>query len=254
MTVQTDTPLEYLLHLADNVLILGHRLSEWCGHGPVLEQDIALTNISLDLVGQARMYYQYAAEIEGNGKTEDDLAYLRDVPEFLNFLLTEQPNGDWGQTIVRQFLFDAWHHPLLKALTESPDQRIAEVAQKSLKEVTYHLRYSSEWVIRLGDGTDESNRRMNTALDMLWPYTGELFTDTPMDMAIHKKEIAPLPSSIHTQWMDTVTEVLNRATLTIPNNDWAQSGGKTGQWHTEHLGHILAEMQWMQRAYPNMQW
>jgi ring-1,2-phenylacetyl-CoA epoxidase subunit PaaC len=226
MTVQTDTPLEYLLHLADNVLILGHRLSEWCGHGPVLEQDIALTNISLDLVGQARMYYQYAAEIEGNGKTEDDLAYLRDVPEFRNFLLTEQPNGDWGQTIVRQFLFDAWHHPLLKALTESRDQRI----------------------------TDESNRRMNTALDMLWPYTGELFTDTPMDMAIHKKEIAPLPSSIHTQWMDTVTEVLNRATLTIPNNDWAQLGGKTGQWHTEHLGHILAEMQWMQRAYPNMQW
>lgn len=254
MKTNLSPPIHYLLHLADNTLVLGHRLSEWCGHGPVLEQDIAMTNIALDLVGQSRMYYQYAAEIEGKGRTEDDLAYLRDVPQFRNFLLVEQPNGDWGQTIVRQFLFDAWHHVLLSRLINSSDERLAAIAEKSLKEVTYHLRYSSEWVVRLGDGTEESHRRMANAIGMLWPFTGELFEDNNSDSELANHGIAPLPSSLKADWSDTVITLLKRATLDVPTSSWAQIGGKTGQRHSEHLGYILAELQWMQRAYPGMEW
>lgn len=246
--------LPYTLHLADNVLILGHRLSEWCGHGPVLEQDIAITNMSLDLVGQARMYYQYAAELEGQGCTEDDMAYLRDIDEYRNFLLVEQPNGDWGQTLTRQFFFDAWHYHLLNGLLESKDEQLRAIAEKSLKEVTYHLRYSSEWMIRLGDGTEESHRRMQTAVDKLWPYTGEMFEDTELDTEMAEAGIAPALSSLKPKWEARVKDILEQATLKQPEGSWMQSGGKTTKQHTEHLGFILAELQWMQRAYPNMQW
>lgn len=245
---------QYALRQGDNALILGQRLAEWCGHGPVLEQDIALTNLALDHVGQARLYLSYAAEVEGNGRTEDDLAYLRDAREFQNFLLVEQPNGDWGQTIVRSFFYDVWHFLFLRELEQSKDAQLAAIASKSIKEVTYHLRYSSEWVIRLGDGTEESHRRMQEGIENLWMYTGELFEMDGLDEAAVQAGIGVDLQALRPGWKQKVQEVMREATLTLPEMHYMQSGGRHEGLHTEHLGHILAEMQYVQRAYPNMKW
>lgn len=238
----------YVLHLADNALILAQRNAAWCGHGPVLEQDIALTNISLDLLGQARNFYQYAALLTGGDATEDSLAYLRSEREYKNCLLAEQPNGDWGQTILRQFLFSTYQQLLFSKLEGSQDEQIAAIAAKSLKEIAYHVRWSSEWVIRLGDGTDESHTRMQQAVDILWAYTGELFKAA---------EYENLPgidlASLEQAWKEKVNQIFTEATLTIPEKVFMQSGGKQGT-HSEHLGYILAEMQYLQRSYPGAEW
>jgi ring-1,2-phenylacetyl-CoA epoxidase subunit PaaC len=238
----------YILHLADNALILGQRNSEWCGHGPILEQDIAITNISLDLVGQARNFYQYAALLKADGSTEDSLAYLRTEREFKNCLLVEQPNGDWAQTILRQFLFSNYQYLLYQQLQTSEDKQLAAIAEKSLKEVTYHLRWSSEWVIRLGDGTDESHQRMIGAIDELWKYTGELFV-----AADYEKESGIDVSNLKDPWLEKVKEIFNEATLPFPEKTFMQEGGKQGR-HTEYMGYILTELQYLQRAYPGSEW
>lgn len=259
--------INYTLHLADTNLIIAQRNAEWCGHGPILEQDIAITNISLDMLGQARNFYQYAAQIindtqivggskapsppgEGVGGevTEDALAYLRTEREFKNCLLVEQPNGDWGQTILRQFFFSAYQYLLYEKLKDVNDQQLAAIAAKALKEVTYHLRWSSEWVVRLGDGTEESHRRMLKAIDELWRYTGELFI-----AADYEKGWGVDVSLLKDDWMKKVTAVFEEATLPLPEKAFMQTGGKTGI-HTEHLGFILTELQYMQRAYPNATW
>jgi ring-1,2-phenylacetyl-CoA epoxidase subunit PaaC len=251
---QQQAHFEYVLRLGDNALILGHRLSEWCGHGPILEQDIAITNIALDQVGQARSLLQHAAELEGKGKNEDQLAYLREVGEYKNLLLLEQPNTDFAYTIVRQFLFDAFNYYLYEALTQSTDDQLRAIAEKSLKEITYHLRYSSEWMIRLGDGTQTSHEKMQNALDDLWIYTGELFEVTEVDDMMALLGIGADLRQIQQQWNKKVAAILQEATLQQPDSKWMQSGGKTGAMHTEHLGYILAELQYIQRAYPNMEW
>jgi ring-1,2-phenylacetyl-CoA epoxidase subunit PaaC len=251
----SETLINYTLHLADNALILGQRNSEWCGHGPVLEQDIAITNISLDMIGQARSLYQYAAEkmnaSSGNAHpavTEDTLAYYRTEREFKNCLLTEQPRGDWAQTVVRQFLFSTYQYYLYQQLQQYSDSTLAAIAEKSLKEVSYHLRWSSEWVIRLGDGTDESNRRMKEAVNELWRYTGELFVPAP-----YEKALGIDPGSMQSDWMKKVSEVFEEATLQVPEKTFMQTGGKTGV-HSEHLGYILTELQYVQRTYPGCEW
>ena len=243
----------FLLHLADNALLLAQRNSEWCGHGPVLEQDIAITNISLDLLGQARNFYQYAAQLTGDGATEDTLVYLRSEREFKNCLLVEQPNGDWGQTILRQFLFSHYQYLLYGQLQHSNDGPLAAIAAKALKEVTYHVRWSSEWVIRLGDGTKESHERMLKAIDELWTFTGELFIP-----ATYEKEtiIGFDLGFLQQPWFEKVSTVLKEATLWSPNFGEAvfmQTGGKQGL-HSEQLGYILAELQYLQRAYPGAEW
>lgn len=240
--------IDYTLHLADNALILGQRNSEWCGHGPILEQDIAITNISLDLIGQSRSLYQYAAQLKADGSTEDSLAYLRTEREFKNCLLAEQSNGDWAQTMLRQFLFSCYQFYLYKYLQSNPDKTIAAIAEKSLKEVSYHLRWSSEWVIRLGDGTEESRNRMLTAIDELWRYTGELFIAAPYEIELNI-DLA----SLKTEWDNKVKAVMEEATLPVPEKLFMQTGGKTGT-HTEQLGYILSDLQYMQRAYPGCEW
>lgn len=240
--------IDYTIHLADNSLILGQRNSEWCGHGPVLEQDIAITNISLDLIGQARNFYQYAASLIGNGATEDSLAYLRKEREFKNCLLVEQPGGDWAQTILRQFLFSQYQYLLYQQLQQSNDEHLAAIATKALKEVTYHLRWSSEWVIRLGDGTEESHKRMLKAVDELWRYTGEMFI--PVN---YEKESGIDFIKLKEEWMIKVKEVFEEATLPVTDKIFMQTGGKEGK-HTEHLGYILTELQYMQRTYPGCEW
>ncbi len=262
----------FILHLADNALILGHRNSEWCGHGPVLEQDIAITNISLDLIGQARNFYQYAARIinesqitegskapsplgEGVGGevSEDTLAYLREVHEFKNCLLVEQPNGDWAKTILRQFFFSAYQFYLFRQLQESSDEQLAAIAIKSLKEVTYHLRWSSEWVIRLGDGTEESHQRMMDAIDELWPYTSELFQPANYELpAAHEGMGVDLGIVLPT-WEEKIREIFKEATLPVLGETYQLTGGKEGK-HSEHLGHLLTEMQFLQRTYPGCEW
>jgi ring-1,2-phenylacetyl-CoA epoxidase subunit PaaC len=245
--------LEFLLRTGDNTLILGHRVSEWCGHSPVLEEDIALANVALDLIGQTQLWLGLAGEVEGKGRTADNLAYLRDASEFRNVLLVERPNGDFGMTLMRQFLFDAWHFELLTALQVSSDKRVAEIAAKALKEVSYHLERSADLVIRLGDGTDESRRRMQNALDELWSYTGEQFVTDACDEALAAAGIAPTPASLKPKWDATVGRVLGEATLTAPSSAYVHKGGKRGV-HTEHLGFILADMQFLQRAYPGATW
>ena len=242
------TLINYTLHLADNSLILGQRNAEWCGHGPVLEQDIAITNISLDLIGQARNFYQYAASLIGDGATEDSLAYLRKEREFKNCLLVEQANGDWAQTILRQFFFSQYQYLLFEQLQNNKNEQLAAVAEKSLKEVTYHLRWSSEWVIRLGDGTEESHKRIMKAIDELWRYTGEMFVP-----AEYEKEAAIDFNKIKLEWLSKVKEIFSEATLIVPAKTFMQMGGKEGK-HTEHLGYILAELQYMQRTYPDCEW
>ncbi len=255
----TTNIIPYTLHLADNALILGHRNSEWCGHGPVLEQDIAITNISLDLIGQARNFYQYAATQinqspdQQNHETEDTLAFLRDNREFKNCLLVEQTDGDWAKTILRQFLFSTYQYCLYQQLKKSQDEQLAAIAEKSLTEVTYHLRWSSEWVIRLGDGTEESHQRMLKAIDELWMYTGELFISAGYESALVKKEIAVDLDLIKLAWEEKVKEIFVEATLSYPTSVFMQMGGKEGN-HTENMGFILAELQFMQRAYPGSEW
>lgn len=244
---------QYLFQLADNALILGHRLGEWCGHAPEMELDIALTNIALDLTGQARSLYQRVAELEGLGKTEDDYAYLRDAWEFRNSLLLEQPNGDFAHTIVRQFIFDSYNYYLHQALTQSKDEWLAGFAAKSLKEVTYHLRFSSEWVMRLGDGTDTSHAKMVAAIEDLWSFSGELLAPTDSEKSLAVQGIAVDLDTIKPQVEAKMAEVLAASNLSAPAGIWMQTGGKQGQ-HTEHLGFILAEMQFLQRAYPGQEW
>ncbi len=244
---------EYALRLGDNSLILGQRLSEWCSHAPQLEEDVALINIALDLVGQARALLSYAGELEGRGRGEDELAFLRDVREWRNLLLVEQPNGDFARTIARQLLFDCYAFELYRALSDSTDSQLAAIAAKSLKEVSYHRRHSVEWTLRLGDGTDESHRRMQAAIDDLWPYTGELFEADAVDAALIAAGIAPDPTELRAAWQASVSQVLARATLAQPESMGLLSGGRSGL-HSEHLGHLLAEMQWLQRAYPGLQW
>lgn len=244
---------DWLQRMGDNALILGHRVSEWCGHSPVLEEDIALANQSLDLIGQCQLWLGLAGEVEGKGRSADALAYLRDAAAFRNLLLVERPNGDFGQTLMRQFLFDAFHIELLRALKGSSDPRVAEIAAKAEKEVAYHLERSADLVISLGDGTSESHARMAKALKALWPYTGEMFMDDATDVAMAGAGIAPLPSSLKPAWDRTVAQVLADATLPHPGEAWQHKGGKTGV-HSEHLGFILAEMQFLQRAYPGATW
>jgi len=250
---QNQELFEYCLWLGDNNLILGHRLSEWCGHGPILEEDIALINIALDLIGQSRTILTYAGELENKGRTEDDLAYLRDCREFKNAMLLEQPNGDFAKTIVRQFLFDVFHYHLYQELLQSKDEKLASIAEKSLKEITYHVRHSSEWLKRLGDGTKESHQRAQDALDALWMYTNDLFVQPDSEKSLTSNGIVPDLSQIQPKWMDQVSSVIREATLTIPEDVFMQTGSKTGK-HTEHLGYLLAEMQFLQRAYPGASW
>lgn len=245
--------VEWLLRTGDNCLILGHRVSEWCGHAPALEEDIALANTALDLIGQTQFWLGLAGEVEGQGRSADQIAFLRDAGAFRNVLLVERPNGDFGHTLMRQFLFDAWHLELLRALSGSADPRVAEIAAKAQKEVAYHLERSADLVIRLGDGTDESRRRMQKALDTLWPYTGELFLSDEADRAVAEAGIAPLPEALKPAWDTVVADVLAEATLTLPGGRYQHKGGKRGV-HTEHLGFLLAEMQFLQRAYPGAVW
>lgn len=250
---EQEALFEYLLRLGDNALILGHRLSEWCGHSPALEEDLALSNVALDLIGQTQLWLNLAGEIEGKGRDADKLAYLRDARDFRNLLLVEQPNGDFATTMARQFYFDAWHYLQLQGLTGSKEGRIAEIAAKSLKEVTYHLERSRDWVLRLGDGTEESHRRMQAAIDDLWMYTGELFEADEIDRTMIQAGLGPDPSALQEPWLDLVRATAEEATLALPQPGWAQRGGKRGI-HTEHLGYILADLQFLQRAYPNAAW
>ncbi|MCK0151350.1 phenylacetate-CoA oxygenase subunit PaaC [Marivita sp. S6314] len=245
---------EFLCRMGDNTLVLGHRVSEWCGHAPVLEEDIALANTALDLIGQTQMWLGYAGDVEGKGRTADDLAMLRDVWDFRNVLLVEQPNGDFGQTMMRQFLFDAWHLAMLKALTASSNEQIAAIAAKSVKEVQYHVERSGDTVIGLGDGTSESHKRMQDALNLLWPYVGEMFVADAVDDAMAQAGIAPDLASLRAEFDAHVGGVLAEATLTIPDGKFTHKGGKSGFQHSEHLGHLLTQMQWLQRAYPGATW
>lgn len=245
--------ISYTIYLADTNLILSQRNGEWCGHGPILEQDIAMTNITLDLLGQARNFYQYAATLIGDGATEDSLAYLRTEREFKNCLLAEQPNGDWGQTILRQFFVSQYQFLLYNSLLTCKDEQLSAIAEKGLKEVTYHLRWSSEWVIRLGDGTEESHRRMTNALEALWTYTGELFMPAPYEQFLIDNGTISSQEQLKLTYQENVNNILKRANLNPPSASYMQKGGKTGI-HTEHLGPLLAELQYMQRTYPGAEW
>jgi ring-1,2-phenylacetyl-CoA epoxidase subunit PaaC len=244
---------QYLLRLGDNASILGHRLGEWCGHGPELEEDIAVTNVSLDLIGHARSLYTYACEVEEKGKTEDDIAFLRQEREYLNALICELPNGDYGYTIGRQFLFDQFNHLLYTELINSKDETIAAIAAKAVKEINYHLRRSKEWVLRLGDGTEESHNRIQESFNNLWAYTGDMFVQNNADEAIVIARIGPDLNTILPIWKSKVKATLEEATLTLPEDNWMHSGSKTGR-HTEYMGHLLSELQYMQRAYPGCEW
>jgi len=244
---------QYILGIADNSLILGQRLGELCGHGPSLETDIACTNISLDLLGQVRSYYQYASKIAGDGRTEDDIAMLREEREYQNVLLVEQPNTDFGYTIVRQFLFDVYHLLFLKELQKSKDLTLSAIASKAVKEVSYHQRFSSDWIKRLGDGTEESHKRIQNAIDDLCTYTDELFHQTEADKAMIKEGVGVDITKLKSTYYNRVNSVIEEATLSVPENTYFQKGGKQGI-HTEHMGYLLADLQFMQRAYPDMEW
>lgn len=250
----TESPLVlYTLRRADDALILGHRVSEWCGHAPMMEEEMALANMGLDLIGQARELYSYAAEVENAGHDEDKLAYLRDERQYRNLLLVEQPNGDFARTIVRQFFYSAFADPYWRAMMASKDATLAAIAAKSEKESAYHLRHASEWVIRLGDGTEESRRRAQAAVDDLWAFTGELFHADESDAGLIASGISIDPESLRGRWVETVSNVLHEATLKLPSDGWMQKGGRSGT-HTEHLGHLLSELQSMQRTFPGATW
>lgn len=244
---------EYLLRLGDNALILGQRLGEWVGHGPELEEEMAMANFALDYIGQARVFFSYAAEIEDRGRSEDDLAFLRDCIDFRNILLTEQPNGDFGQTIARQFLYESFYQFQLTELCHSADPRIAEIAARVSKENRYHLRHMRKWILRLGDGTPESHTRIQRSFDDLWQYTGELFAADELDHWALENGIGPDPATLLAPWNDYVEEILKEATLVRPEDGWMDGGGRQGR-HSEHLGYMLADMQFLQRAYPGASW
>jgi ring-1,2-phenylacetyl-CoA epoxidase subunit PaaC len=245
--------IQYIYGIADNALILGQRLGELCGHGPSLETDIAMTNISLDLFGQVRSYYQYAAKIQGNDTTEDTIAFLRKEREYKNVLLVEQPNTDFAYSITRQFLFDMFHIELLNELQNSKDETLAAIAKKSIKEVSYHVRFSSDWMRRLGDGTEESNQRVQTAVNDLWVFTDELFHQTEADKAMVSEGIGVDVTQLKQSYYQKVSAILEEATIEVPKIEYFQKGGKQGI-HSEYMGYILTEMQYMQRTYPNMNW
>ncbi len=250
----SETPLVlYTLRRADDALILGHRLSEWCGHAPMLEEDMALANMGLDLLGQARELYSYAARVEGRDNDEDKLAYLRDVRQYRNLLLLEQPNGDFAQTMVRQFFYAAFADLYWRAMMKSSDATLAAIAAKSEKESAYHLRHSAEWMVRLGDGTEESHRRTQTAIDDLWAFTGEMFQVDDSERALIDDGSAVDPATLYPQWLETVSNVVSQATLVLPKSEWMQQGGRSGR-HSEHLGHLLSELQSMQRTFPGVTW
>jgi ring-1,2-phenylacetyl-CoA epoxidase subunit PaaC len=244
---------KHILGVADNCLILGQRLGELCGHGPNLETDIACTNISLDLFGQVRSYYQYAAKVAGDNRTEDDIAMMRPEREYVNVLLVEQPNTDFAFTMARQFLFDVYHYLFLNELQKSKDETLHAIARKSSKEVSYHLRFSSDWIKRLGDGTEESHNKMQKAFNELWKYTDELFHLTVADLDMISKGIGVDTRILKGEYYSIITEVFEEAKLKIPDLKYFQKGGKQGV-HTEHFGYLLSELQYMQRAYPKMQW
>lgn len=252
---------EYLLRLGDTDVVLAQRLGEWIGHGPVLEEDIGLANVGLDLLGQGRLWLSLAGEfdarIRGTGRDEDELAFLRDGGAYRNLQLAELPNGDFAMTMARQFYFDQWHVLLLRELAHSTEPRIAEIAAKAVKEVAYHVERSADWVVRLGDGTPESHGRMQRALDALWPYTGEMFAADALEQALAASGIIPALDALHAPWHAGVAAVVTEATLSLPATGWMQGaggrGGKQGV-HTEHLGHLLAQMQFLQRAYPGATW
>lgn len=244
---------KYILGIADNSLILGQRLGELCGHGPSLETDIACTNIALDLLGQVRSYYQYAAKLAGDGRTEDDIAMLRNEREYLNVLLVEQPNTNFAYTIACQFLFDVYHVLFLQELQKSHDVTLSAIANKAIKEASYHQRFSSDWIKRLGDGTEESHQKAQTAINELWVYTDELFHQTEIDKAMVEKGIGVDVQKCKQEYYNRVETILKQATLTIPESKYFQKGGKEGI-HTEHMGYLLAELQYMQRTYPKMNW
>jgi ring-1,2-phenylacetyl-CoA epoxidase subunit PaaC len=249
----TDNRFQYLLRLGDDRLVLGHRLSEWCGHGPILEEDIALANIALDLVGQATLYLKLAGETEGKGRSEDDLAYFRDAIDYRNVQLVELPNGDYAMTMVRQFFFDVFSYHVLEQLQSSRHSEIAGIAAKGFKEVRYHVRHSSEWVVRMGDGTEESHDRAQKAVNHLWRFAGEMFQADDVDRAMVAEGIGADVEGIKPKWNEIVTDVLNRATLVIPNDPPAMTGGRRGR-HTEYLGHMLSEMQIVARSHPGAEW
>jgi ring-1,2-phenylacetyl-CoA epoxidase subunit PaaC len=250
----SETPLAlYTLRRADDALILGHRLSEWCGHAPAMEEDMALSNIALDLIGQARELYAYAAEVEGGGNDEDKFAYLRDVRQYRNLLLVEQPNGDFAKTIVRQLFYSAFADPYWRAMMTSNDTTLAAISAKSEKESAYHLRHASEWVIRLGDGTEESHARAQAAIDDLWSFTGEMFFVDDSERGLIDRVTAIDAANLKHEWLTTVSRVVSEATLRLPQNDWMQQGGRSGR-HSEHLGHLLSELQYMQRTFPGVSW
>lgn len=248
-TIRNEAQLEYVLRLADSSMMLGHRLSEWCGHGPVLEEDIALTNVALDLIGQARSLYAYAGELEGEGRDEDRFAFGRNASEFRNVSIVELPNGDYGFTIMRNFLFTAFQRELWTALISGSNPQLVEIARKCLTETRYHVQHASDWVIRLGDGTDESHARMQRALDTLWPYTAEFFSISATD----DSDIRPTWATLQTGWLAAIGPVLDVATLRIPQRTSFLSRGKEGV-HSEHMAPLLAEMQYLQRTYPNCEW
>jgi ring-1,2-phenylacetyl-CoA epoxidase subunit PaaC len=249
-----ESPLVlYALRRADDALILGHRLSEWCGHAPMMEEDMALANMGLDLLGQARELYSYAAKVEGNGNDEDKFAYLRDVRQYRNLLLLEQPNGDFARTMTRQFFYAVFADLYWRAMMKSSDATLSAIAAKSEKESAYHVRHSSEWMVRLGDGTDESHRRAQTAIDDLWDYTGEMFEVDASERGLIDAGIAVDPATLRPQWLEMVSGVLHEATLKLPSSDWMQQGGRSGR-HSEHLGHLLSELQSMQRTFPGATW
>jgi ring-1,2-phenylacetyl-CoA epoxidase subunit PaaC len=250
----SETPLVlYALRRADDALILGHRLSEWCGHAPMMEEDMALANMGLDLLGQARELYSYAAKVEGKGNDEDKFAYLRDVRQYRNLLLLEQPNGDFARTMTRQFFYAAFADLYWRAMMNSRDTILAAIAAKSEKESAYHVRHSSEWMVRLGDGTDESHGRVQTAIDDLWAYTGEMFEVDDSERGLIDAGIVIDPATLRQQWLETISNVLREATLPLPKSDWMQQGGRDGR-HSEHLGHLLSELQSMQRTFPGATW
>jgi ring-1,2-phenylacetyl-CoA epoxidase subunit PaaC len=250
---QQEALFKYALYLGDNALIMGHRISEWCSKGPMLEEDIALSNLALDYLGQATALLKYAAQTEGKGRTEDDLAYKRPEREFLNNLIVELPNGDFAYTMAKIFFYSSFLKYFYQDLSLSKDETLSAIAQKSLKEIKYHVRHSSDWICRLGDGTDESHSRMQNAISNIWMYTGELFEMNEVDLILVKESIAVDLKKLADNWKNSVAEILHKATLTMPTDNYMQSGGRKGL-HTEYLGYILAEMQYLPRAYPNAKW
>ena len=248
-----DHGVEALLRIGDSCLVLAQRLTAWCGHAPALEEDIALANIALDVLGHARGMLTRAGQLEGAGRDEDALAYLRGPADYRNLLLVEQPNGDFAHTMLRQFLFDAWTTELWREMASSTDTVVAAIAEKAAKEAAYHVRHSSSWVVRLGDGTEESHTRMLAALDDLWPYAGEAFLDDEVDVAAADAGLVPLPSSLEKPWRERVSYIIEDATLPVPPDPWWQRGGRQGR-HSEHLGYLLAEMQVVHREHPGASW